>query len=492
MHISQLVRGLECEIVGEDCKISGLNYDSRKVQPGDVFFAIRGFKTDGHKYVEQAAANGAAAVVVDQFQVLDAQITQIIVPDTRAAMAKMAAAFFQFPSSRLKVIGITGTNGKTTTTYLIKAILEQAGYKVGLIGTIQTLIGSETFPATRTTPESLDLQALLAKMAAEGADYVVMEVSSHALELERTTSLEFDTAVFTNLTQDHLDFHHDFSHYFQAKAKLFANLALNSTKPKKTAVVNFDDPYGLKMAAQSSAPIFSYGIDQNAQIQARDLEIKSSGMKYCLVTPFGTTELDINLTGRFNVYNTMAAAGACLAEGICLNDIKNGLESVQGVPGRFELVDCGQNFAVIVDYAHTPDSLTNVLQTARSFTPNRIIAVFGAGGDRDRAKRPLMGQAAARYSDYVIITSDNPRSEDPRQICSDIEQGILAENKTSPGFGYTIEVSRSKAIEMAIKMAVQGDTIVIAGKGHETYQEFEDYSLEFDDRAEAIRVLKEL
>ena len=492
MRISQLAAGLECEIIGGDCRVTGLSYDSRRVQPGDVFFAIRGFKTDGHKYIEQAAANGAAAVVVDTIQVLDSDITQVVVADTRVAMAEMSAAFFQHPSRKLRVIGVTGTNGKTTTTYLIKAILEQAGFKVGLIGTIQTLIDQTVIPAVRTTPESLDLQSLLARMVAEQVEYVVMEVSSHALELNRTAGLEFDTAVFTNLTQDHLDFHHDFTHYFQAKAKLFVNLAAAGTKSKKLAVINYDDSYGLKMAAQSSAQVFSYGIEQPAQIRACDLEIFGDGMKYQLVTPFGCTDLNMNLTGRFNVYNTMAAAAACLAEGVSLEQIKIGLEKVQGVPGRFELVDAGQDFTVIVDYAHTPDSLTNVLKTARSFTENRILAVFGAGGDRDRAKRPLMGQAAARHSDYVILTSDNPRSEDPERICSEIEQGIIAEKDKTPNFDYTIEVDRGRAIEKAIRMAVKGDTIIIAGKGHETYQEFADHTIDFDDRAEALRILKEL
>lgn len=492
VRISELTASLDCAIIGLDQTVSGLCYDSRKIKPGEVFFAIRGFKADGHNYINEAIARGAVVVVVEQIQEVEPGITQILVPDTRVAMGKMAAAYFDHPSRRLRVIGVTGTNGKTTTTYLIKSILEQAGYGVGLIGTIQVLIGSKVVPAQRTTPESLDLQALLAEMAAHNLDYVVMEVSSHALELNRTAGLEFDTAVFTNLTQDHLDFHHDFEHYFQAKAKLFAGLMQEHVKTGKTAVVNFDDPYGLRMAAASSAPVYSYGIEQPAQIRAGDIHITSKGVKYQLLTPFGTVPLELSLTGRFNVYNTLAAGTACLAAGVDLAGVKAGLERVSGVPGRFELVNMGQDFAVIVDYAHTPDSLRNVLKTVRGFVENRVITVFGAGGDRDRAKRPLMGQAAAELSDYVIITSDNPRSEDPLAICREIEQGVLPICGQRADFAYDIEPNRSKAIEKAIRMAAAGDVVLIAGKGHETYQEFAGYTIEFDDRAEARRVLKEL
>lgn len=490
--ISQLTANLDCEIIGKDKVVSGLSYDSRQIKPGELFFAIRGFKTDGHLFVKEAAAKGADAVVVEQIQDLDPSVTQVLVPDTRAAMGEMAAAFFGHPARRLRVIGVTGTNGKTTTTYLIKSVLEQAGLSVGLIGTIQVMIGGKAVPAKRTTPESLDLQALLAEMVAHNLDCVVMEVSSHALELNRTAGLEFDTAVFTNLTQDHLDFHQSLEDYFQAKAKLFAGLAKASVKAGKAAVINVDDPFGVRMGILSSAPVYSYGVEQPAQIRACDIHITSKGVRYRLQTPFGDVPLDLGLTGRFNVYNTLAASGACLAAGVDLADLKAGLEKVTGVPGRFELVDMGQDFAVIVDYAHTPDSLRNVLNTVRGFAQNRVITVFGAGGDRDRAKRPLMGQAAAELSDYVILTSDNPRSEDPMVICSEIEQGMLPLASRKAGFDYHIEPNRARAIEMAIKMAEAGDVVVIAGKGHETYQEFASHIIDFDDRAEARRVLKEL
>jgi len=486
MRISQLVANLECEVIGPDCDVQGLQYDSRLIQPGELFFAIRGFKVDGHEFVQHAVDRGAVAVVVEEQQSLSQSITQIIVSDSRVAMGEMAAAYYGYPGDHLRVIGITGTNGKTTTTYLIKAILQQAGYKVGLIGTIQNLIGTEVIPAKRTTPESLDLQRLLAEMVAKQVDYVVMEVSSHALELKRTAGLEFDIGVFTNLTQDHLDFHHDFSHYFQAKSRLFTDLARRQCKTRKAAVINFDDSFGLQMAAQSSAPVYSYGVNQYSQFHADNIAVTPKGVKYDLVTPLGSVALSLQLTGKFNIYNSLAASAACFAEGVSLQDIKIGLESVSGVPGRFELVNEGQDFTVLVDYAHTPDSMANVLQTARNLTSQRVIVVFGAGGDRDRTKRPLMGEVAARYSDYAVITSDNPRSEDPEQICRDIEQGI------PHGFAYTTIINRSQAIEYAIRLAKPGDVVIIAGKGHETYQEFADRTIAFDDRAEARRVLKEL
>lgn len=490
MRILQLVQNLKCEILGPNSSVTGLSYDSRLVKKGEVFFAIPGLKFDGHDYVEEAVKNGAVAVVVEKIQSVTSDITQIVVENTRVAMGEMAAAYYQYPSRKLKVIGITGTNGKTTTSYLVRAVLQAAGYKVGLIGTIGNLVGDKIIPSKRTTPESLDLQRLLAEMVDKDVEYVVMEVSSHALELYRTSGLEFDIAVFTNLTQDHLDFHNSFAQYFAAKAKLFSNLVKQHTKSGKIAIINFDDQYGMKMAAQSSAPIYSYGINQHANFSAWDIKVGNRGVKYRLVTPFGQTQLNLNLTGRFNVYNSLAAAAACLAEHISLDYVKAGLEQVTGVSGRFELVDQGQDFIVIVDYAHTPDSLANVLQTARSLSTNHVITVFGAGGDRDQAKRPLMGQAAARFSDYIIITSDNPRSEEPMLICRQIEQGIAAESRED--LTYEIEINRRTAINSAIRLAKTGDVVIIAGKGHETYQEFANHTEAFDDRKEAERALKEL
>ena len=319
-------------------------------------------------------------------------------------------------------------------------------------------------------------------------DYVVMEVSSHALQLKRTAGVEYDLAVFTNLSQDHLDFHHDLSQYFNAKSLLFKDLNYRNKK-KKVAIINFDDPYGTAMAAKSSAPVYSYGIEQPSQIHAQDLEIGSQGLSYRLVTPIGEVQLKLNLTGKFNVYNSLAACACALAEGVSLTQIKAGLQKIPGVAGRFELINQGQDFTVIVDYAHTPDGMENVLNTARALAKNRVICVFGAGGDRDRQKRPLMGEVAAKFSDYIILTADNPRSEDPLAIAKEIETGIL---KAAPDLDYRINVDRGQAIKQAIALGQPGDVIIICGKGHETYQEFHDKIIEFDDRQVAIQALKEL
>jgi len=486
--LSQITKGIDCQIVGSDLKVAGLKYDSRQVEAGDLFFAIPGFKVDGHHFINDAISKGAVAIVVEELQPIKENITQVIVKDSREAMGLIAANFYGNPANKLKMIGITGTNGKTTTTYLIKGILEEAGYRVGLIGTNQNVIGDRVIPSQRTTPESLDLQSLLAEMVIAEVDYVVMEVSSHALQLKRTAGVEYDLAVFTNLSQDHLDFHHDLSQYFNAKSLLFKDLNYRNKK-KKVAIINFDDPYGTAMAAKSSAPVYSYGIEQPSQIHAQDLEIGSQGLSYRLVTPIGEVQLKLNLTGKFNVYNSLAACACALAEGVSLTQIKAGLQKIPGVAGRFELINQGQDFTVIVDYAHTPDGMENVLNTARALAKNRVICVFGAGGDRDRQKRPLMGEVAAKFSDYIILTADNPRSEDPLAIAKEIETGIL---KAAPDLDYRINVDRGQAIKQAIALGQPGDVIIICGKGHETYQEFHDKIIEFDDRQVAIQALKEL
>ncbi len=484
MRISQLVKNIHCQVLGPDLNVLGLNYDSRLVNSGEIFVAISGIRFDGHDYVKEAIAKGAIAVVVERTLNLPGNITQILVDNSRHALGIMAATYYNHPSRKLKIIGITGTNGKTSTAYLVKAILEEAGKKVGLIGTIQNLIGNRILPAVRTTPESLDLQKLLVQMVDNNIEYLVIEVSSHALELCRTSGLDFDLAVFTNLTQDHLDFHKSLSQYFGAKAKLFNRLR------GKAAIINFDDEYGLAMAGESQAPVYSYGIHEHAQFFATDIMVETNGLSYCFNWPQGKINLHLNLTGKFNVYNSLAAGAVCIVEGININQVKVGLQSVKGIFGRFESIDLGQNFAVIVDYAHTPDSLANVLQTAISLSTNRVITIFGAGGDRDKGKRPLMGQVAAKLSDYVIITSDNPRSEEPISICRQIEQGILALGLKD--IKYEIEVNRRTAIRRAIGIAKKGDVVIIAGKGHETYQEF-SYGIEtFDDRLEAKNALKEL
>lgn len=482
MQLQTVLAGLDYTLYGTVTQVQGLSYDSRLVQPGDLFVAISGFKHDGHHFVSQARENGAAAVLVERF-LPDLDLPQVVVNDTRHALGIVAANFYQHPARKLKVLGVTGTNGKTTTTYLVKSILEQAGWKVGLIGTIQILLGSRALEASRTTPESLDLQRLLAQMVAEGVDYVVMEVSSHALELQRTAGLPFAGAAFTNLSQDHLDFHPTMEDYFAAKAKLFSAL-------QGAAVINGDDPWGARLLQFCPEPRFSYGVEHPADFLASKIQLENVGVSYILECRAGQIPIGMKLTGHFNVYNSLAAAALCFSQGASLEQIKAGLEAVGGVPGRFQRIENGHGLNIIVDYAHTPAGLENILRSARALvSQGRIILVFGAGGDRDQAKRPLMGAVAAELADEVIITSDNPRSEDPGAICSSMEKGLLTKN---PHVHYLIELNRREAIRRAVAMATPDDLVIIAGKGHETYQEFAGRRVHFDDGEEVRRAIKEL
>lgn len=482
-----------------DVDIRGLAYDSREVQPGDLFVCWAGLRHDGHAFIEDALRRGAAAVVAERRDAVSGlgEVPWALVPDGREALALLAAAFYGFPARRLRLIGVTGTNGKTTTTHLIKAVLEQAGYNVGLIGTIRHLIGNEVIESHRTTPESLDLQRLLFQMAERGMDYAIMEVSSHALALRRVLGAEFDVAVFTNLSQDHLDFHEDMEDYFQAKASLVAGVGETGTKRHKAAIVNFDDEYGRRLEPRGAERFIAFHIDGEGEgapaaetvFSAKDVRVRPEGVSYDALTPAGTLGLKLQLTGKFNVYNSLAAAAVGWHEGVALPFIRTALEKVAGVPGRLERIDGDHGFTVLVDYAHTPDSLQSVLETSRQFTPGRIIVVFGCGGDRDAAKRPLMGAVAAEGADFVILTADNPRSEDARAICRDIERGIEA--SSAPDTSYEVIVERRDAIRRAIAEARPGDVVVIAGKGHETTQVFHDRTIHFDDREVAARALKE-
>jgi len=467
--------------------VRGLAYDSREVQPGDVFVCWRGLQHDGHAFVDEAYRRGAVAAVTER--PVPGPGGLVVVPDGREALALLSAAFYGFPSRRLRLIGVTGTNGKTTTTHLIKAVLEQAGHKVGLIGTIHHLIGGEVLPTHRTTPESLDLQRLLFQMAERGMEYAVMEVSSHAVALKRTVATEYDVAVFTNLSLDHLDFHGSLDDYAEAKARLFASLSPEGTKPNKAAVVNMDDPRAPLMQQRARVPVIGYGIDAGTDWTARSVQVRPEGVAYDATTPAGVLSLRLQLTGRFNVYNSLAAAAVGWHEGVPLPFIRTALEQVPGIPGRLERINRGQPFTVLVDYAHTPDSLENVLHTCRAFAAGRVIVVFGCGGDRDKEKRPVMGEVAARLADVVIITADNPRSERPEDIAKDIETGVLRGGK-KPG-EYDVIVERREAIRRAIEAARPGDIVLIAGKGHETTQVFHDRTIHFDDREEAARALKE-
>lgn len=481
MRLRELVKEIGGELAGQDTEISSIVYDSRQAGPGCLFVAVPGFRYDGHDYAVDAVKKGAAALLVER-RLPEISVPQVITQDTRSALGLVGAAFYGYPAAKLRVIGVTGTNGKTTTTYMIKAVLEHAGFRTGLIGTIETIIGAHRLSSERTTPESLDLQRIFAQMVAEECRYAVMEVSSHALELKRTAGTPFRCGVFTNLTQDHLDFHKTTEEYFRSKARLFKQL-------NGFAVINFDDQHGWAMAVESAAPVVSYGVEERVQVRAVDISVGAKGVSYTLQSPWGSARLSLPLTGKFNVYNSLAAAAVCLTEGVELALVKEGLESMSGVPGRFELVDAGQPFSVIVDYAHTPDGLENVLLTARALTAGRLIVVFGAGGDRDRSKRPVMGEIAARLADMVVITSDNPRSEDPAAICSEIAEGV---RRIGSPARWTVEPDRREAIRAAIAAAQPGDTVLIAGKGHETYQEAQGVRIHFDDREEARAALKEL
>ncbi|MGG1877740.1 UDP-N-acetylmuramoyl-L-alanyl-D-glutamate--2,6-diaminopimelate ligase [Paenibacillus cisolokensis] len=464
-----------------DVEISDLQVDSRQVKAGDLFICLPGHTVDGHDYAAQAAASGASALIVQRK--LDIDLPQVIVKDTRLAMAAMADKFFNQPSARMKLIGVTGTNGKTTTTYLIERILQDYGVKTGLIGTIQMRYNGQSFPMPRTTPEALDLQRYLNDMASSGTECCVMEVSSHALEQGRVKGTDFRTAIFTNLSQDHLDYHHTMEDYRAAKGLFFARLGNAFAKDenkRKYAVLNADDEASAYFAKLTAAEVITYGVQEDADIRASRIVITAQGTSFHVDTFRGSADISIRMVGMFNVYNAMAAIAAALLEGIPLEDIKNSLEAVPGVDGRVEVVDEGQPYAVIVDYAHTPDGLENVLRTVNEFAEGRILTVFGCGGDRDRTKRPIMGKIASKYSDLVFVTSDNPRTEDPERILKDIEAGLIEEGVSKAS--YELIVDRREAIEKAIEMASPGDVVLIAGKGHETYQLIAGEVLDFDDR----------
>ena len=472
----------------DDKEILTIEHDSRKVKEGTLFAALVGATVDGHAFISQAVAQGAAAVLVEKEVVVPEGVTVIQVPDVKKAIREMVPYFYDYPARKMRLIGITGTNGKTTTSYITRAILRDAGFKVGLIGTIQIMLEDEVLPIHNTTPDVIDLQATLALMAERGMDYVVMEVSSHALAQERIVACEFDTAVFTNLTQDHLDYHKTLENYMLAKAKLFTMLSdTAASKKNKTAVVNSDDKAGAVMLEHAKCRQLTYAIQAPASIRAVDINVQASGAAFTLLGDFGKMPLQLKITGIFNVYNVMAAVGAALAENIDWQQIRRTLENFRSVPGRFELVDEGQNFSVIVDYAHTPDGLENILHTARQIAKKRIITVFGCGGDRDRTKRPIMGRIAAALSDVVIATSDNPRSEDPEFILGQVEEGV---REALGGKQHEKITDRRTAIFRAIEIAEAEDIVVIAGKGHEDYQILKDKTIHFDDKEVARAAIR--
>jgi len=476
-----------------DREVTGLTDDSRRVSPGGLFVAVKGTQSDGHRYLNQALSAGAGALVVEAGCVPADTLDSLGVPvievrDSRHVLGVLASRFHGDPSRRLKMIGVTGTNGKTTTTYLCKAVLEAAGAKVGLIGTVTYLIGHDRIEATHTTPGAVELQGLFRRMVDAASDAAVMEVSSHALALDRTAGCEFGTAVFTNLTQDHLDFHAGMEEYFQAKLRLFAGLG-----PEGRAVVNLDDTYGARIAAATRARVWTYALDRPADLRADDVRISLEGVRFTAQTPAGTVALRSPLVGRHNVSNILAAVGVGLEQGIPLATIAAGVVSLTHVPGRFERVEAGQPFTVVVDYAHTEDALFRLLTTAEAVKTGRIITVFGCGGDRDRGKRPKMGRVSAVYSDVVVVTSDNPRTEDPEAIIREVVPGVEAGLREAGRGRYVVRVDRRAAIEEAVRTAQPGDLVLIAGKGHEDYQIIGKDKHPFDDRVvarEAIEALR--
>jgi UDP-N-acetylmuramoyl-L-alanyl-D-glutamate--2,6-diaminopimelate ligase len=467
-----------------DLEIGGIGQDSRMVTPGDLFLCVKGVQTDGHRFLASAAAAGAVAALVEEWPEQDYGLTLIQVADVKAVLREVAGAFYNYPDRKLQLIGVVGTNGKTTSTYLMKNILEAAGHRVGLIGTIVNLIGEEEIPAHNTTPGPLELQQLFYRMVQAGVEYVVMEVSSHSIDQGRVAGLRFRCGIFTNITQDHLDYHKTFTEYLRVKTRFFVGLPNTAW-----AVLNGDDRHAQTISLKTAAKVVTYGIEQAVDLKAEDIRISPEGVSYSVVSPRGRLDLQLHLTGRFNVYNSLGVLSAAMGLGIDLTAIKTGLENTVGVPGRFQKVAGPQSdFTIIVDYAHTPDGLENILKTGRGLNPRRLLLVFGCGGDRDRTKRPIMGSLAARLADYTIITSDNPRSEEPQQILREIETGF---REGKPDGAYALEVDRAAAIRRVIRMARTGDLVLIAGKGHETYQIFADRTIDFDDREVAAAALKE-
>lgn len=482
MRLSELTRPLADQLValqpaGADPEITGLDYDSRRIDPGNLFFAVSGYRQDGRRYIPQALERGAAAIV-SQERESTGSAASVMVGSVRRAMALMSAAYYGFPVGGMKSVAITGTAGKTTTSYLLRSVLESAGMKTGLLGTIRYLIGDEAFEAPNTTPESLDLQRLLYMMRGKGVQAVVMEVSSHGIELERVAGIPFGVAVFTNFSQDHLDFHGSMENYFRAKRRLFEDLPGSSR-----AVVNIDDPRGAEILGATRAGRVGFGLGAGAEVRGEVGASGLSGSSFVLRAHGSEIPIALRLPGPHNVYNAMAAAAAALGLGVSMDAVKRGLESVASVEGRMERVDLGQDFTVLVDYAHTPEELERLMQAVRELAPRRLITVFGCGGDRDRAKRPLMGRAAAGGSDLSIVTSDNPRTEDPQAVINDILPGV-------EGFEHLVIPDRRQAIRRAVELAGPGDAVVIAGKGHEDYQIIGTEKVHFDDREEAGKAIE--
>jgi UDP-N-acetylmuramoyl-L-alanyl-D-glutamate--2,6-diaminopimelate ligase len=489
MKLSELLNGTGLSFTGPDPVITGVDYDSRRIQLGGLFVAMRGEASDGNRFIESALKNGAVAVVTDCATEPARQgIAWAITAHGRKALAQITANFYGNPAQQLKISGITGTNGKTTTTFLLESILSFGGKQSALIGTIEYHVAGKTLPAPHTTPESLELNQIFAEALQNGASDCVMEVSSHALEQGRVWGVPFEIAVFTNLSRDHLDYHKDMETYFAAKRLLFEGTGARSPL---FAVINTDDEYGrslLKTSHSASERAFSYGIEAG-DFRATEIDLSPGGSSFFLSTPQGDTRINSRLIGKVNVYNLLAAAAAASLRGCSLEQIAHAVSLFNQVPGRFERVDAGQPFTVVVDYAHSDDALRNLTAIARDFArERRVLTVFGCGGDRDRTKRPLMGEAAARGSSFVVLTSDNPRSEDPLKIIEDVMPGLKRVN----GASFRVEPERKKAIALALSQAGPGDVVLIAGKGHEKYQILREGTFPFDDVQVALEALKQM
>lgn len=482
MILKSLLKGLDYEVIkgNEESKVQNIRYDNRKIEQGDAFVCVKGFKVDGHSFIGDAIKKGARVLIVQEEVSVQEDITIIKVKDTRKALAIMSSNYFGNPKNKLKIIGITGTNGKTTSAFIIKSILEKAGFITGLIGTIANYIGNKKVDAVRTTPESYELHELFKNMVDAGVEYCVMEVSSHSLELDRVYGIQFEEGIFTNLTRDHLDFHKTFENYYNAKFKLFER--------SNHSIINLDDPYGANIVKdieerEVKTRISTFSIEKESDFKAFEIKSHSNGSEF-KVNLEGIEEFSINIPGEYNIYNSLGCIICAYNLNIPMDKIKEGLSDVV-IPGRCELVAKEKNlpYSIIIDYAHTPDGLENILSTVKAFTKNRMISVFGCGGDRDKVKRPQMGKIGCELSDIAIITSDNPRSEEPMDIINDIVKPLNYDN-------FVIEVNRKEAIRKAMNMALEGDVIVIAGKGHETYQILKDETIHFDEREVVYDILE--
>ena len=482
MILKSLLKGLDYEVIkgNEESKVQNIRYDNRKIEQGDAFVCVKGFKVDGHSFIGDAIKKGAKTLIVQEDVSVQEDITIIKVRDTRKALAIMSSNYFGNPKDKLKIIGITGTNGKTTSAFIIKSILEKAGFMTGLIGTIANYIGNKKVDAVRTTPESYELHELFKNMVDAGVEYCVMEVSSHSLELDRVYGVQFEEGIFTNLTRDHLDFHKTFENYYNAKFKLFER--------SNHSIINLDDPYGANIVKDIEerglkTKVSTFSIEKESDFKAFEIKSHSNGSEF-KVNLEGIEEFSINIPGEYNIYNSLGCIICAYNLNIPMDKIKEGLSDVV-IPGRCELVAKEKNlpYSIIIDYAHTPDGLENILSTVKAFTKNRMISVFGCGGDRDKVKRPQMGKIGCELSDIAIITSDNPRSEEPMDIINDIVKPLNYDN-------FVIEVNRKEAIRKAMNMALEGDVIVIAGKGHETYQILKDETIHFDEREVVYDILE--